>query len=103
MRLLAPVKGGLLALQVLIAAEDALRRLQVSGAERNAILDTLRYVEGLHERQLSHAQASTGPHQAARQPGGAPSGADSGKEPSDAKPFTRWGKTYHIPMKPCSS
>lgn len=72
-------------LQVLSAAEEALRKLQVSGAERNAILDTLRYVEGLHERQLSHAQAAVGPVSA---PVSSPRAA-SHKEPSDAKPFTR--------------
>ena len=81
----------LLLFQVLVAAEDTLRRLQVSGAERNAILDTLRYMESLHERQLSHGQASTGPHQASRQPEITSSRADHEKEPSDAKPFTRCG------------
>ena len=80
----------LLLLQVLIAAEDTLRRLQVSGAERNAILDTLRYMESLHERQLSHAQASTGAHQASPEPDNTSSRANHAKEPSDAKPFTRW-------------
>ena len=85
----------LCALQVLIAAEDTLRRLQVSGAERNAILDTLRYMEGLHERQLSHARASSGPHQA---PSKTESRADHEQEPSDAKPFTRCGRPPCTPQ-----
>lgn len=68
---------------MLSAAEDALRRLQVSGAERNAILDTLRYMEGVHERDVSRAQAGAGPQQLAVQ------SAPSRPEPSDAKPFTR--------------
>ncbi len=70
-----------------MAAEDALRRLKVSGAERNAILDTLRYVENLHERQLSHGQASAGP-QAALEPAISTT-SDPQRESSDAKPFTR--------------
>ena len=82
-----------------MAAEDALRRLKVSGAERNAILDTLRYVENLHERQLSHAQASAGP-QAAPEP--APStSADLQKESSDAKPFTRCECCQEAIMNQC--
>ena len=88
----------LLAFQVLIAAEDTLRRLQVSGAERNAILDTLRYMESLHERQLSHAQASTGLHQAALESDPTFSRADKGKEASDAKPFTRCGRLFTVFM-----
>ncbi len=79
------------AVQVLTAAEDTLRRLQVSGAERNAILDTLRYMESLHERQLSHARASTGPHQAPSKMDPNSSRPDHEQERSDAKPFTRWG------------
>ena len=80
-------------LQVLSAAEDALRRLQVSGAERNAILDTLRYMDGVHERQVSRAQAGAGPQQVAAQ------SAPSRPETSDAKPFTRCSN----PVQLCTS
>lgn len=43
-------------LQVLLAAEEALRRLQVTNEERNAILETLRYCD-----QKQQAQSSTAP------------------------------------------
>ena len=38
------IKGG--SVQVLVAADEALRRVQVSDVERNAILDNFRCVEG---------------------------------------------------------
>lgn len=78
-------------MQVLAAAEEALRRLQVSGAERNAILDTLRYVDSLMERSRAveaeeavAVAASRGPEEAAEI-----TGAANTAEPSESKPFTR--------------
>jgi len=79
--------------QVLAAAEEALRRLQVSGAERNAILDTLRYLDHLaalraasagEEAAASDCDAATAAALARQH-----STATSTSEPSESKPFTR--------------
>lgn len=84
-------------MQVLAAAEEALRRLQVSGAERNAILDTLRYVDTLTERsraaeeEEAAANASHRAEQAAAETAQAATMAES----SDSKPFTRYW-THHV-------
>ena len=72
--------------QVMAAAEEALRRLQVSGAERNAILDTLRYVDVLVER-AQHAQRSASA--AAESSAAARTESAPAAETSDSKPFTR--------------
>lgn len=79
--------------QVLAAAEEALRRLQVSGAERNAILDTLRYVDHLAALRAASAgeEAAAGDRDAAAAAALArqQSTATSTSEPSESKPFTR--------------
>ena len=80
--------------QVLNAAEEALRRLQVSGAERNAILDTLRYFDDLLQRsqrasQESVAAASTGSASAPAADVASERAAPA--ESSSSKPLTRWG------------
>jgi hypothetical protein len=84
---------------VLGAAEEALRRLQVSGAERNAILDALRYVDGLLERS-QRAQADAADSAAAAQSAAAAHAAGEGArgaEPRESKPFTRCGWIYRNP------
>jgi hypothetical protein len=43
-------------MQVIQATEEALRRLQMTDAERNVALETLRYCEQKHEAQQSEAQ-----------------------------------------------
>ncbi len=78
--------------QVLNAAEEALRRLQVSGAERNAILDTLRYFDDLLQRsqrasQDSVAAASTSSAGAPAAEGASDRAAPA--ESSSSKPLTR--------------
>jgi hypothetical protein len=81
--------GKLGPMQVMMAAEDALRRLQVSGAERNAILDTLRYVDGLAQQRARVAEEEAA---AALEDGAAvepPGPASAAAEPSQSKPFTR--------------
>lgn len=86
----------LLVLQVLAAAEEALRRLQVSGAERNAILDTLRYVDSLAERtravEAEEAAAAAASHTAEQ---AAAEESASMAESSESKPFTRCSWLLH--------
>ncbi len=76
---------------MLSAAEGALRRLNVSGAERNAILDTLRYVDGLEAQRSAAADADArgrdaAAAEAAERQKSAPA---STSEKTESKPFTR--------------
>ena len=87
-QLVCPLVAG----QVLNAAEEALRRLQVSGAERNAILDTLRYFDDLLQRSQRASQdsvtaASTSSAGAAAGDGASERAAPA--ESSSSKPLTR--------------
>ena len=77
--------------QVLSAAEGALRRLQVSGAERNAILDTLRYVDALAAQRAAVSEAEARGRETADTDARArqSAAAASAPETSESKPFTR--------------
>ncbi len=76
---------------MLSAAEGALRRLQVSGAERNAILDTLRYVDALAAQRTAVSEAEARGREAADADAQArqSAAAASTAETSESKPFTR--------------
>lgn len=75
-------------MQVLLAADEALRRLQVTDAERNAILDTFRYVEA-HALAVPRAYAGAD-SSAVASSNGVPSTLANGNVNIDApKPFTR--------------
>lgn len=65
--------------QVLIAAEEALRRLEVDNTERNAILDAFRYFE---QRRADGESSHVLPAAAAEQ-------ATSPSEPIDSRPLAR--------------
>ena len=65
--------------QVLIAAEEALRRLEVDNTERNAILDAFRYFE---QRRADGESSQVSPAAAEEQ-------ATSCSEPIDSRPLTR--------------
>lgn len=81
----------ILSWQVLLAAEGALRRLQVSGAERNAILDTFRYVDGISAQRSAAADADAAGRDAAAAEALArqQSAPASTSEKTESKPFTR--------------
>ena len=66
-------------MQVLIAAEEALRRLEVENVERNAILDAFRYIE----QQRAANDASPGVHADDQEQAASPS------EPIDSRPLAR--------------
>ena len=64
---------------MLIAAEEALRRLEVDNLERNAILEAFRYVEQRRAHEdLSHELLADAQEQ-----------ATSSSEPIDSRPLTR--------------
>ncbi len=78
-------------MQVLGAVEEALRRLQVSGAERNAILDTLRYVDVLLERHERTARDATSAAARSHAEATAHAAAQGGSaaDTRESKPFTQ--------------
>ena len=88
--------------QVLASAEEALRRLHVSDAERNAVLDTFQYVDA----RLGPATLGAWAGSCAGGEGAPPAlpgaGARSGGRAATPKPFTRSGAGW-APVDPSSA
>ena len=86
------------ALQVMIAVDEALRRLEVSAPERNAILEAFRYADARNaaamatavaaaQQEAAEAAVAAGDHQQAPQP------------VLTSKPLTRWDHSLHSALR----
>ena len=86
------------ALQVMIAVDEALRRLEVSAPERNAILEAFRYADARNAAAMTTAVAAA--HQEAADAAVAADGHQQAAQPMlTSKPLTRWGHNLHPPMR----
>lgn len=96
-------------LQVMIAVDEALRRLEVSAPERNAILEAFRYADARNAAVMTTAVAAA--HQEAAEAALAADGHQQAAQPMlTNKPLTRWGRSLHsfhkassFAMKTCLS
>lgn len=82
-------------LQVMIAVDEALRRLEISAPERNAILEAFRYADARNAAAMTTAVAAA--QQEAAEAAAAADGHQQAPQPTLAsKPFTRWDHKLYI-------
>ena len=86
-------------LQVMIAVDEALRRLEISAPERNAILEAFRYADTRNAAALASAVQAA--QQEAAHAAQEAEGAHSQQSPPllSSKPFTRC--VFHASTYPC--
>lgn len=87
--------------QVMIAVDEALRRLEVSAPERNAILEAFRYADARNAAAVTTAVAA-----AQQEAAEAAAAADDHQQDSQpmltSKPFTRWDHDQQTAMVCCT-
>lgn len=90
------------ALQVMIAVDEALRRLEISAPERNATLEAFRYADARNAAAMTTAVAAA--QQEAAEAAMAADGHQQATQPMlTSKPLTRWNHSLHSPIRvPCT-
>ena len=79
-------------LQVMIAVDEALRRLEISAPERNAVLEAFRYADARNAAAMTAAVAAA--QQGAAEAAEAADGHQQAARPAlTSKPFTRCATT----------